>query len=463
MGNDTSGRGIGAKQRAATRDTYRRRTVLKGATTGATIGALSVAGCLGGGNGGPVLRVINSAYQQQEDEYRAIFDEFEEEHDCEVEYTRSDFASAPSEAAQAQAGGNPYDLLMLASPGNNVFGVQEGLYQPINDVIEDMGAEDHWREEFLVQIDGDYYFAPNTGTVSTLIYREDLFNEYDAPMPPFDSWDEYHTAAETMTDEDENLYGSPVFLGSNHFHGILPLSLLHGRGGSIINTDDEVVYDSEETVEMLEFMRDLNEFSPQAAHGADIPEMRPPLYQGTYAMTWYSTNVIPYDIEQYNPDLTGDVQVAPIPAYDSSYEPVARLTGLGHGLGAETEHPELAKDLLREITSFEGVMRLMTAQPASHVPAIHGILEEDDLWETDVMQDYEEHYRDLVDIADEYGRVVAVEENEGHINPVTGQAVAETHVISSVQDVILEDEDPQDAAEHWADEIRDDYADQLND
>ncbi len=458
MGIDNPNHKTGPEAVDQKQNNYRRRTVLKGAAAGTTIGSLSVAGCLGGGNGEtPQLRVINSAYQQQEDEYRAIFDEFEEENDCEIEYTRSDFAQAPTEASQAQAAGDPYDLLMLASPGNNVSAVREGLYQPINDLVEDMGEEDHWREEFLVQIDGDYYFAPNTGTVTTLIYREDLFEEYNAPMPPFNDWDEYYTAAETLTDEDENLYGSPVFLGSNHFHGIWPLSLLHGNGGSVIDENGEIVYDSEETVEMLEFVKDMNEFSPEAAHGADIPEMRPPLYQGSYAMTWYSTNIIPYDIEEYNPDIAGDVQVAPIPASGPEYEPVARLTGLGHGLGAETEHPELAKDLLREITSFEGVLRLMTAQPASHVPAINGILEEDDLWETDVLQEHEDHYRDLVDIADEYGRVVAVEENPGYINTVTGQAISETHVISSVQDVILDDEDPEDAAEHWADEMREDF------
>ncbi|MFC4440077.1 MULTISPECIES: hypothetical protein [Natrialbaceae] len=81
------------------------------------------------------------------------------------------------------------------------------------------------------------------------------------------------------------------------------MSLILGNGGNLVNTDGEIVFDSEEVAEALEFLDQLDEYSDESAHNSDIPGMRPPLYQGQYAMTWYSTNLAPYDVEEYNLDL----------------------------------------------------------------------------------------------------------------------------------------------------------------
>lgn len=422
------------------------------------VGVTGLAGCTGAlGNQSITLRVLNTAYEQGQEAWGEIFDEFENQHDnVTIEYERVDFADAPSRASQAHAGGDPYDLASLASPGNNVFGVREGLFQPINDVIEDMGGTDHWFEGVLFQIDGDYYLAPDAGTVLNQPYRIDLFEEAGVDTPPFDSFEEYLGAAEQLTNPDQDQYGHPVFLGTNHFHGVWPLCMVLGNGGHLVNTNNEIVWDSEPVVEILELYQQLDQYSPEAAHNASIPDMRPPLYQGSYAMTWYSTNLVPYDIQEYNPDLKGLVDVAPPPAAAGN-DPVARMTGTGYGLSSETENPEMAKELLKHMTSLESMTKLQLAAPGQTVPVAHGLLDQDALWETDILQEYEEHYRNLVSIAENYGRIIAVQENVDHINPVTGQALSETHVIQTFQDVILNDMAPQDAATKWADQMREDF------
>lgn len=422
-------------------------------------GVTGLAGCSGIlGDDQITLSVLNTAYDEAGEAWREIFDEFEDQHDnVTVNHERVDFADAPSKASQAHSADDPYDLASLASPGNNVFGVREGLFQPINDVIEDMGGTDHWFEGVLFEIDGDNYLAPDAGTVLNLIYRKDLFDEAGVEHPPFDSWDEYLQAAEALTNPDQDQYGHPVFLGTNHFHGVYPMCLTLGAGGNLVSTDNEIVWDGPKTVEMLEFMQDMNQYSPEAAHNTDIPGMRPPLYQGSYAMTWYSTNLVPYDIEEYNPDLAGKVDVAPIPAATPDRDPVARMTGTGYGLSSKTENPEMAKELLKHMVSLESMTKLQLAAPAQTVPVAHGVLDQDELWETDILTQYEDHYRNLVSIAENYGRIIAVEENPGHLNPVTGQALSEGHVIQTVQDVILNDMEPQAAADEWADKMRDDF------
>jgi len=453
--------------------TKSRRRFLKG--TGVTSAVAFTAGCIGGNSGSgssdstetttsgttgssgtKTLRVINSAYEPLQKELEKMFSEFEDQHEnVKIEYNRVGFAEAPQKASQAHAAGNPYDVMNLASPGNNVTAAQKGLMQPINDVIDDRGT-DHWNEKSLFKLDGDYYFAPHFGTVLNLLYREDLFEQASAPMPPFDSWDQYMEAARMLTQSDQNQYGHPVFLGNNHFHGVWPMMLVLNNGGNLVNPDGDIVYDSQETADALQFIKEMDEFSPKSAHNSSIPDMRPPLYKGQYAMTWYSTNLMPSDIENYNPDLKGTVHVTHVPA-SNGHEPVARMTGTGYGVSSKTDHPKLAKELVKFLTSRENVTRQLLAQPAAKVPMVNGVLEEDKLWESDRLQEYEDHYRNLVGIAQDYGRIIAVNENPETVNPITGRALSETHVVQSAQDVVLNDMDPMESANKWADKMREDF------
>lgn len=444
----------GSSSRDSPLSTASRRRFLGAAGAAGVTGLAGCSGVLGGQE--ITLRVLNTAYQQAQVAWKEIFEEFENQHDnVTISYERVDFADAPSRASQAHAADDPYDLASLASPGNNVFGVREGLFQPINDVIEDMGGTDHWFEGVLFEIDDDHYLAPDAGTVINQIYRKDLFEDAGVDLPPFDGFEEYLAAAEQLTKPEEDQFGHPVFLGTNHFHGVWPMCMILGNGGHLVSTDDEIVWDSDETVEILELYQELDQYSPEASHNASIPDMRPPLYQGSYAMSWYSTNLVPYDIDEYNPDLKGLVDVAPPPAA-SGKDPVARMTGTGYGVSSKSENPEMAKELLKHMVSVESMTKLQLAAPAQTVPVAKGILDQDELWETDILQEYEDHYRNLVSIAENYGRIIAIEENAGHINPVTGQALSEAHVVKTFQDVILNDVAPRDAAEKWADQMRKD-------
>jgi hypothetical protein len=73
------------------------------------------------------------------------------------------------------------------------------------------------------------------------------------------------------------------------------------------------------------------------------------------------------------------------------------------------------------------------------------------------MQEYEDLYRSLVGIAEDYGRIIAVNENPDTVNPITGRALSETMVVGAAQDVVLNDMEPMQAATKWADRMREEY------
>jgi ABC-type glycerol-3-phosphate transport system substrate-binding protein len=434
-----------------------RRKFLTAAGVGSVV---SLAGCVGGlsGSGGTTtLRVLNSSYEPVQKEFQKLFKEFEEqEGDVKIEYNRVGFAEAPQKASQAHAADKPYDIMNLASPGNNVTAAKKGILQPINSVIEDRGGSDYWIDKALFKLDGDHYFAPHYGSVLNMLYREDLFKQAGAPLPPFDNWSQYQEAAKVLTKANDNQYGHPVFLGNNHFHGVWPMMLVLGNGGHLVNSDGKIVYDSQKTADALAFIKEMDQYSPESAHNSSIPNMRPPLYKGQYAMTWYSTNLMPSDIEKYNPDLKGKVHVTHVPASTKEKTPVARMTGTGYGMSSKTENPEKAKKLIKYITKRENVTRLLLAQPAAKVPMVKGMLDQDKLWESETLSEYEDHYRNLVGIAQDYGRIIAVNENPDTVDATTGRALSEAHVVKSVQDVVLNDMDPMQSAKKWANKMRED-------
>lgn len=433
--------------------TKRRRFL---ATTG-TVAIAGLAGCstLSGGSSTVTLRVLNSSYAPVQKEYEKLFSEFEkQEGDVKIKYNRVSFAKAPAKAAQAHAAGSPYDVMNLASPGNNVTAAKKGLFQPITDLIEERGGVDYWNEKALFKLDGEYYFAPHYGSVLNLIWREDLFEAAGAPKPPFDNWNQYQQAAKMLTKPGQNQYGHPVFLGNNHFHGVWPMQLILGNGGHVVNKKGDIVYDSKEVAEALAFAKKMDQYSPKSAHNSSIPDMRPPLYKGQYAMTWYSTNLVPSDIKNYNPELKGKVRVSSVPAASKSRTPVARMTGTGLGVGGKSKNPEKAKKLVKFVTRKENVVRLLLVQPTAKVPMVTGILDQDKIWENKTMRAYKSLYQDLVRIAENYGRVVAVNENPGVVDLTTGQALSETFVVRSLQDVILNGMDPMASAKKWAGKMR---------
>jgi multiple sugar transport system substrate-binding protein len=135
------------------------------------------------------------------------------------------------------------------------------------------------------------------------------------------------------------------------------------------------------------------------------------------------------------------------------------MTGIGYGLSSKTQVPEEAKALIKHITKQESIVELMLAEPATSVPTVKGVLDQDRLWESEMLTKYEDHYRDLVSIGENYGRIIAVEENKGSISDITGRALSETFVVGAIQDVIINDTEPQKAASKAADKMRSEMTD----
>lgn len=136
--------------------------------------------------------------------------------------------------------------------------------------------------------DGERYAAPLSFTPLTMFYNQALFDEAGVEVPT--DWDEWVEVATALT-VDENGDGTPEQYGlalqdnATVGNGVW-MSLLKSGGGDVVTEDGEVVVNSQENIDTLEFWTSAvadNSISPTGLTGVDGDEL---FSSGKAAMTF---------------------------------------------------------------------------------------------------------------------------------------------------------------------------------
>lgn len=159
--------------------------------------------------------------------------------------------------------------------------------------------------------DGKYYGVPSNSAVTMMMYRSDLLEdpaemaafeqEYGYSLAPATTWQQYYDIAEFFTrDAGETLAGEtleqPMFgvtiAGKRHEAAVFEwMNYANSFGGGVISSEGELVVNSPESVESLEYMSSLGEFAPPGYTSATWDEVTAQLQQGiaAQAISWGDT------------------------------------------------------------------------------------------------------------------------------------------------------------------------------
>ncbi|MGH2545483.1 MAG: ABC transporter substrate-binding protein [Actinomycetota bacterium] len=141
----------------------------------------------------------------EQERFRMVLDAFEEETGAEVQFTSTgdDIASVLGPRIE---GGDPPDVAILPQPGLLRDFADQGVLQPLDDVVGDEMSENFapiWQE--LGSVDGTlyglYFKAANK---STVWYNLNVFNETGASVPS--TWDDLQATAQSIAD-----FGTPPY------------------------------------------------------------------------------------------------------------------------------------------------------------------------------------------------------------------------------------------------------------
>lgn len=393
------------------------------------------------------LVAINPAMAPAFKEVIAAFEK--EQPGARVSFDLVGWDEAVTKASQAAAGGRPYDVIDAGASENQWTVQQHGLLEPITDVVDTLGGETFIAPVYLTKWKGEHWMIPYLAIVLHIEYRKDLFDAKNIEAP-FRTWDEWLEAARLLTDRSANRYGFIMPLKTSYFLSTLHASMLLSNGGHVIDAKGNVAFDSPQAVEMLEFSKRLAEYCVPNQGEQGIDDLQTLFYNELSAMTWYSEVDIVLNTQQLNPGLEGKIGIMPIPARTEAQTPALRMISQYLSIGKGSRNRELAKAYIRYLFKVDNLVKILESVPIANVPTVPAVTRSPALWSDPQISKHRQLYLDYIDIAEKYGRELAIQENPGVVNPKTGQILGENLLSLCVQDVILKGAPPKTAAATWA-------------
>ncbi len=237
-----------------------------------------------------------------------------------------------------------------------------GKLAPLNDALSDEDKADF--DEALLNgftgADGNLYGVPKDYSTLALYYNTQMLA--DAGIEPPTTWDELESAAAALTDEDAGIYGLVL---QNELPRAQPF--FYSAGGSMM-VDGVPTLNTPENIEAYQFFIDLiNNKYAQTPQQMGLGWSGDAFATGTVAMavegTWMVNSLL-----EMAPDL--EYGVVPIPQKD---EPASMQFTVAYSMSNNTEHPEVAKDVISFLTSTE--QQLVVANAGRSMPARKSALE----------------------------------------------------------------------------------------
>lgn len=188
------------------------------------------------------------------------------------------------------AAGQPANLISVESPLAYQL-MAEGLLEPVDDVIDTIGRDrmiEGTKWEYWGAWKGTQYVVPAHHQPHLLMVRMDIINELGLSNPDTWTWDDLLNAAKTIQ-EKKKMPGITLALGRNLATEYYFAALLHSAGGRMfdVNNKFEVIFDSPETVETLEFIDQLRPYMPKGATEYSFLQVVDSMVTGETAMVFY--------------------------------------------------------------------------------------------------------------------------------------------------------------------------------
>ena len=212
--------------------------------------------------------------------------------------------------AAAYAGGDVPDLVMQITSENAVSLYGQGLLQPVDDVVRAIGEADFEpAAQKLFKDKGSYFAVPaSNNCVSLLWYRKDLLGE--AGLAPPQTWEQLVNVARRLTKGDK--YGASLPYGKTAMTNSITWTLIYQAGGRVIAPDNSVVFNSDATVAVLEFLKEMHPFMPPGVNRYDFSDVLNAYVQGTSATCMYTGRAI-VNVNNENPSIADHISCVPFP------------------------------------------------------------------------------------------------------------------------------------------------------
>lgn len=255
-----------------------------------------------------------------------------------------------------EAGSGP-DLLILSNYDPYLYG--QSLLD-VSDLAATLAEENGgWYPiaENLGNVNGTWRALPVYIYMHQLIYLRDAFEQAGVDKVP-DTWEEYRAALEAIRDSDVSIPPLAVSYGRSFDGQQFLLGILLGYGSQILDEDGNVVFDSPETLQGLQYAIDLyrDGLTDPTVVGWDDGTNNQAILSERIATTFNGFSAKQQALSEF-PEVAPNIGTAIYPR-----GPVTRAsfpTAFSYGIRASTEYPDEAKALLGCMMSSENFQRVL--------------------------------------------------------------------------------------------------------
>lgn len=209
------------------------------------------------------------------------------------------------------ASGKPPNLLLDSEDTVAATLYSNKQTPPMNATIEKIGVN-RFRPVSLQRAkasNGDYFLVPLNVHAMCFWYRTDLATQAGYSSEP-KSWDDLLAFGKALTNKNEKKYGVTLPLGANVATNRVFFSFIRENGGNVVDPDLNVVFDSPQNVETVEFLTELAQYSPPGSSNFGYSDLVSNFVNGTTASTWYVGRIIT-TVVQTAPTLAPHIAVGP--------------------------------------------------------------------------------------------------------------------------------------------------------
>jgi multiple sugar transport system substrate-binding protein len=431
-----------------------RRTVLKGV---GTAGAVGLAGCIGGGsntagssqdNGQTTFKFWTG--QSETDRQQVIKDlirNYEGSNPANVKMVVVTENELPTQVPAARASNTLPTVAEFGLSSMHKLGSAGILSKDAaKAVIENLGRAKFYDGALkLAQAPkGGHYGIPMTGWVEGFWYRRPVLEEHGLDEPT--SWDTLLEAAKTLHKPEKNQYGIVVGTKKEAYtrQCFTPFAL--SNDAHVFNAKGEIVFDSKEMIEALDYYAKLAQYTPP---GADTWKTANHTYLNEQChLIEYSTYIMS-DIAEQSTEMVENTGFASY-VEKKTRSSFGQIVGLNLFSTATQSELQAGKDFSTFLMTDEHYIKYLHMAPGGMFPVLKPVAQSQKWQNHPVLKAWGDT---LVDISSAFATVDRFGYINGKVIPTLGKLTSQ-YLIAEAVSRVTSGEDPATVASQVAEKMR---------
>ncbi len=273
-------------------------------------------------------------------------------------------------------------------------------------------------------------------------YRKDVLDE--AGIAPPQTWADFLSAAEQLNDPENNFYGIAIAAGPGEWTAWHYEVLLWQNGGFVFDTELRPIVDSTESIEALNFLKQLHQYSPPESATWEWWDSIDAFTGELVAISMYGGRLLVHAARD-NPPLTEHTRVLDQPMGKMRAGPLSRKS---HAVMSQAPNKELGQEFLDFLMQPEYLLPFLRTVPVHLTPPLVSYRDSPLYMDDPLIQS---HLEDMAIVYDavSYGRSLGWESPDHAPNYYSGALNASNILPQMIQMVLLQDVPAEEAAA-WA-------------